>query len=208
MIALGVVMGTHGVRGDLKVKVHNEDSDLLFELDAVQLYAPTLPEVGARWCDLEQVRPGGKGLLIRLSGVDTMEAAQALRGAELRVPRSALPDLEPGEFYHCDLPGLRVQDASGEPVGTLERVVPYPAADVLRVATERGAYEVPMREPYLVEVDVAGGFVVVDQLDDLELEVPRSVKTAETGASEAAVAGESADGTVATAPASAGPERD
>jgi 16S rRNA processing protein RimM len=206
MIALGVVMGTHGVRGDLKVKVHNEDSDLLFELDAVQLYAPALPHVGARWCELQQVRPGNKGLLVRLAGVDTMEAAQALRGAELRVPRSALPDLEPGEFYHCDLPGLRVQDASGEPIGTLERVVPYPAADVLRVVTARGAYEVPMREPYLVEVDVAAGLVVVDQLDDLELEVARSVKAAEAEATESAA--DSADATAETASASAGPESD
>jgi 16S rRNA processing protein RimM len=170
MIALGVVMGTHGVRGDLRVKLHNDDSDLLFELAAVQLYAPALPDVGTRWCELREVRPGGKGLLVRLAGVETMEAAQALRGAELRVPRSALPELEPGEFYHCDLPGLRVQDVRGDLIGTLERVVPYPAADVLRVVTARGAYEVPMREPYLREVDVAAGHVIVDRLEDLELE--------------------------------------
>lgn len=170
MIPLGVIMGTHGVRGDLRVKLHNEDSELLFELDAVQLYAPSLPDVGARWCEVTQVRPGNKGLIVRLSSVDTMEAAQALRGAELRIPRAALPELEAGEYYHCDLPGLAVHDASGQPIGTLERVVEYPAADVLRIVTARGVYEVPMREPYLLAVDVAAGHVSVDQLEDLEPE--------------------------------------
>jgi 16S rRNA processing protein RimM len=165
-VALGVVMGTHGLRGDLRVKQHNQDSDLLFELAEV-----ALSQAGRRRMhSIASVRPGGKGLLMRLAGIDTLEAAELLRGAELCVPRSALPALEEGEFYFVDLEGLAVETRDGTVVGRVEDVREYPAADVLRVRAAAGLWEVPMREPYMVSVDVAGGRVVVDQLEDLELE--------------------------------------
>lgn len=165
-IALGVVMGTHGVRGELRVKLHNPESELLFDLETVQLRAAGQ----LRPYPLEQVRPGGKGVLVRLGGIDTVERAQALRGAELCVARSQMPALPEGEFYHCDLEGLALVDVAGTQQGTVERVHEYPAANVLRVKTERGVLELPMREPYLVRIDLAAGYVVADQLDDLEPE--------------------------------------
>jgi 16S rRNA processing protein RimM len=165
-IALGVVMGTHGVRGELRVKLHNPESELLFELDSVQLRAAS----GMRRYVVQQVRPGGKGLLVQLEGVDTVERAQALRGAEVCVGRSQLPALPDGEFYHCDLEGLTVIDMSGTLQGKVERVLEYPASTVLRVRTERGLLEVPMREPYLVRIELEAGSVVADQLEDLEPE--------------------------------------
>jgi 16S rRNA processing protein RimM len=165
-IALGVVMGTHGVRGELRVKLHNPESELLFELAAVQL------RVGKelRPYRVQDVRPGGKGVLVRLESIDTVERAQALRGTELCVARSQLPALPDGEFYHCDLEGLKLVDTSGTTQGTIERVQEYPAASVLRVRTERGMLEVPMREPYVVRIDLEAGYVVADRLNDLEPE--------------------------------------
>jgi 16S rRNA processing protein RimM len=159
-------MGTHGVRGELRVKLHNPESELLYDVEAVQLRA-----AGAmRPYTVLQVRPGGKGLLVQLEGVDTVERAQALRGSELCVGRSHLPELPDGEFYHCDLEGLTVVDLAGTPQGTVERVLEYPASTVLRVRTDRGPIEVPMREPYLVQIDLETGNVIVDQLEDLEPE--------------------------------------
>jgi 16S rRNA processing protein RimM len=171
-IALGVVMGTHGVRGDLRVKLHNPESQLLLELDAVQLRAAgqTALDTRLRRYALSQVRSGGKGLIVHLHGVDTVEQAQALRGYEVCVARSQLPDLPEGEFYHCDLEGMPLVDLDGRPRGTVERVHEYPAASVLRVRSEQGLLEVPMREPYLVRIDLAAGQIVADQLDDLEPE--------------------------------------
>ncbi len=165
-IALGVVMGTHGVRGELRVKLHNPESELLYDVAAVQLRAAG----SMRPYTVQQVRPGGKGLLVQLEGVDTVERAQALRGAELCVARSHLPELPEGEFYHCDLEGLTVVDLAGAPQGTVERVLEYPASTVLRVRTDRGPIEVPMREPYLVQIDLETGNLIADQLEDLEPE--------------------------------------
>jgi 16S rRNA processing protein RimM len=165
-VVLGVVMGTHGLRGDLRVKQYNQDSELLFELAEVAVCQAGKRSMRA----IAGVRPGGKGLLLRLEGIDSIEAAEPLRGAELSVPRSALPPLDEGEFYFVDLEGLAVETRDGTAVGCVENVREYPAADVLRVRASDGLWEVPMREPYLVSVDVPGGRVVVDQLDDLELE--------------------------------------
>jgi 16S rRNA processing protein RimM len=166
-IALGIVMGTHGVRGELRVKLHNPESELLFDLGAVQL---RVAKEQHRTYRVDDVRPGGKGVLVRLEGVDTVERAQALRGAELCVARSQLPALPDGEFYHCDLEGLKLVDVSGATQGTIERVQEYPAASVLRVKTERGMLEVPMRDPYLVRIDLEAGYIVADRLSDLEPE--------------------------------------
>lgn len=169
LIAVGQVMGTHGVHGDLRVKLHNPESDVLFDLQGVHLRAQGV----TRWHDLADVRPGGKGLIVRLSGVNDPEQAKALYGHEVCVERADLPELPAGEFYHCDLEGVPAVNAAGESVGTVERVVEYPAADVLRLVGPRGVLEVPMREPYLLAVDLQAGHVMVDQLDDLEPEVSR-----------------------------------
>jgi 16S rRNA processing protein RimM len=164
-VPLAVIMGTHGLRGDVRVKQHNPDSELLFDAREVALRI----EGGLQVYALSGVRAAGRGLLVHLSGVDTLEQAQKLRGAELCLPRGALPPLEPGEFYFIDLPGLRVFDRERQPIGVVERVAEYPASNVLCVRSDQGMREVPMFEPYLVSVDVAAGEVVVDQLADLEL---------------------------------------
>jgi 16S rRNA processing protein RimM len=168
-IALGTIMGAHGVRGTVRFKPHNPDSELLFELDWVMLRDATRFERR----ELESVRPGTKGLLIDLQGVETMEDAQALLGAELCVARDQLPELPEGEYYFVDLEGLAVSTPDGAEVGVVERVAEYPAAQVLRVRAADGVWEVPMREPYLVAVDLEAGRVTVDHLADLELEPAR-----------------------------------
>jgi 16S rRNA processing protein RimM len=169
-IPLGAVTGAHGLRGTLKIKQFNSDSQLLFELQEIALRL----QGELHFHRLTSVREANKGLLLDLEAVGSVEAAEALRGAELCVPRELLPELAEGEFYFVDLEGLSVFTEDGAQIGVVERVQEYPASEVLRVQTDAGVYEVPMREPYLVEVDVAAGRVVVSELGDLEPERPRS----------------------------------
>ena len=169
-IPLGVVTGTHGLRGSLRVKQWNEDSDLLFDADeiALRLNGELL------FHHLSSVREAPKGLLVDLEAVRSVEAAEALRGAELCLPRELLPPLAEGEYYFVDLEGLSVVSVDGTPVGTVERVQEYPASQVLRVLSDAGVYEVPMREPYLVDVDLDARRIVVAELSDLEPEQPKA----------------------------------
>jgi 16S rRNA processing protein RimM len=168
-IPLGAVAGVHGLRGTLKIKQFNSDSQLLFELQEIALRL----NGELHFHSLTAVREANKGLLLDLDAVRSIEAAEALRGAELCVPRELMPELPEGEFYFVDLEGLSVFTEDGAQIGVVERVQEYPASEVLRVQTAAGIYEIPMREPYLVEVDVAARRVVVGELGDLELERPR-----------------------------------
>jgi 16S rRNA processing protein RimM len=162
LVPLGVIVGAHGVRGELRVKLHNPGSAVLDRRSSVVL------RQGAqtRGHRVTARRRHQDLLLITLEGCSDRDAAIALRGQEVCVPRSHLPALAPGEYYLTDLVGLRALRTDGQSIGTVAAVIPYPTVDALSVRTEAGALEVPLLAPYLVEVRVADGVVVLDHLED------------------------------------------
>jgi 16S rRNA processing protein RimM len=167
LVALGVVVRPHGVHGDLRVKLHNPDSDLLFRVGKLVLRS----EQGAREARVTSARPHQKGLaLVHLEGCNSRDQAESLRSAEVCLPRGDLPDLPVDQYYLVDLAGLRAVGRDGTDIGEVERVVVYPASSALRIRSGRSACEVPLLEPYLVRVELEAGRVVVDHLEDLEWE--------------------------------------
>jgi 16S rRNA processing protein RimM len=162
LVPLGVIIGAHGVRGELRVKLHNPGSAVLDRRNSVVLRdgdKTSEHRVTAR-------RRHQDLLLIAIEGCADRDAAIALRGREVCVPRSHLPALAPGEYYLTDLVGLRAERADGQSIGTVTAVISYPTVDALSVLTEAGVLEVPLLAPYLVEARVADGVVVLDQLED------------------------------------------
>ena len=107
--------------------------------------------------DLEIVRRAGTDAkpIVRLAGVDSREAVDALRGADLLVPRAAAPPLSDDEYWPEDLEGCAVTDGSAQ-VGVVRRLIGYPSVDVLEVERE-GAPDllVPMVRDAIRSVDVA-----------------------------------------------------
>jgi 16S rRNA processing protein RimM len=165
LVALGVVARPHGVRGELRVKCHNPESELLEAIATITLRRDGRCETH----EVLDVRAVPQAFLLRLSGITDRDAAEGVRGAEVCVPREALPPLPEGEYYHVDLIGLAVEASDGRGLGRVVGVIDYPAADCLEVEAEDGTREVPMRAPYLVEVDVARAVVVVDEWNDLPI---------------------------------------
>lgn len=166
LVALGVVIGAHGVRGELRVKLHNPGSEVLDRRKSIVLRegaATTEHRVTARRRHQDLV-------LLTIDGCDDRDAAIALRGREVCIPRDQLPQLAPGEYYLLDLVGLRAQRPDGQSIGTVESVIPYPTADALRVRTDAGVVEVPVLTPYFIEARVADGVVVLDHLEDFAVE--------------------------------------
>ncbi|MDD9944529.1 MAG: ribosome maturation factor RimM [Myxococcales bacterium] len=166
LVPLGQVMGAHGVHGDLKVKAHNPDSDLLLDADRVILSLAGTEQP----MEVRSVRVHGKGLLIELSGCSSREEAQALYGAQVCVPRAELPEPEEGEFYLVDTIGAQAVAPDGTELGTVEAFRAYPTADVLCIRCPDGLREVPVLPPYLVGVDLEGQRVILDHLEDIEPE--------------------------------------
>jgi 16S rRNA processing protein RimM len=169
LVPIGVIVGPQGVRGELRVKLHNPDSELLEEHPEVILRGPgSQPERPAQIRTTHMHRRGL--LLVAIAGCGDRDAAAALRGAELCVARTALPRLPDGEHYLVDLIGLQAQRRDGSVVGTVAETIAYPASQVLRVRTNEGTWEIPWIAPYVVEIKLDAGLVIVDHLEDLEIE--------------------------------------
>jgi len=105
--------------------------------------------------------------LVKLHGVDDRNAAEALHGASVSVPRAVLPALEPGEYYLADLVGAKLTGPEGV-VGEVTAVVSHPTVDVVLVRLPDGkTVEQALSPPWLSHVDVAARLIVLHSLDGL-----------------------------------------
>jgi 16S rRNA processing protein RimM len=158
-ILLGRLHGAFGVRGELKIESFTEP------LAAILRYQPwTLRDAHGRERAIEGARgrETAKGLVVSLPDVEDRDAAEALRGGEVWVARSALPAPKPGEYYWADLEGLRVVNTAGVGFGTVSHLFSTGANDVLVVRGERERM-IPFLEPdYIVSVDFQARVVTVD----------------------------------------------
>jgi 16S rRNA processing protein RimM len=131
-VVLAAVIGAHGVQGEVRLKVFAED-----------LAAHTSFNGGA--LTLTSARVGSNGTIARFAEVRDRNAAEALRGTQLTVPRAALPPLGEGEYYHADLLDLPVISTDGEPLGRVVAIDNYGAGDVLEIERPTGKrFMVPM----------------------------------------------------------------
>ncbi|MGX7952767.1 ribosome maturation factor RimM [Tsuneonella sp. HG249] len=123
-VTLAAVAGAHGVTGEVRLKLFGEGAAALARYKSFNDGALTLTKT----------RDDGKGgAIARFAEIADRTAAEGLRGTALTVPRSAMPALEEGEYYHADLLGLPVVSPEGEPLGTIVGVENYGAGDVLEI---------------------------------------------------------------------------
>lgn len=167
-VVLGYVARAHGVRGEVRLKLHNPESNTLADLEEVIL-RPRDGGAPRPW-RVHRVRGTPQAPILTLEGVGDRAAAEALCGAEVTVPREVLPDTAEDEWYVVDLIGAQVRDEGGRVVGEVEDVISYPSIDCLRVRCPDGVREVPMVEPWLVAVDASLGEVHVGSLADVPLQ--------------------------------------
>ncbi|MBM2575731.1 ribosome maturation factor RimM [Jannaschia sp. Os4] len=160
-VCLGAVMGGHGVRGDVRVK------SFCAEPSALGDYGPLTDDAGATRT-LTVLKPVKGGYAVRLSGVSSKEAADALRGQRLWVPRAALPEAEEDEYYHADLIGLEAVDTGGARLGRVKAVLDHGGGDLLELARPGGDTAlVPFTRAIVPTVDLSAGRLVVDPPDGL-----------------------------------------
>jgi 16S rRNA processing protein RimM len=129
---LAAVIGAHGIAGEVRLKVFADD-------------LATYKSFNGGALTLKSLRDGSNGAIARFAEVPDRNAAEALRGTALTVPRSALPALEEGEYYHVDLIGLPAVDEQGAALGQVIAVDDYGAGDVIEIETPEGKrFMVPM----------------------------------------------------------------
>ncbi len=138
-IVLAAVAGAHGIGGEVRLK--------LFATSAESLGRHATVQVGDRQLTFKSVKPGGGGAIARFAEIGDRTSAEALRGLQVSVPRSALPPLEEGEYYHADLIGLPCESTDGEPLGTVVAVENFGAGDILEIEKPDGKRTmVPFRD--------------------------------------------------------------
>ncbi len=144
-VTLAAVVGAHGVTGEVRLKLFGEGVESLRRFRAFNDSTLTLGKL----------RDDGKGgAIARFAEIADRTAAEGLRGTALTVPRSALPPLAEGEYYHADLIGLSAVSDSGEALGTCVAVENFGAGDVLEIERPDGKrFMVAMRPEAVIEWD-------------------------------------------------------
>lgn len=144
-VTLAAIAGAHGVAGEVRLKLFGEGAAALGRYRTFNDGALTL----------EKLRDNGKGgAIARFAGVADRNAAEALRGTALTVPRSALPPLEDGEYYHADIVGLPAISTEGEALGICVTVEDFGAGDLIEIERPGGKrFLVPMRAEAVPEWD-------------------------------------------------------
>lgn len=156
-VCIGRIAGAHGVRGWVRITSYTEQPE------NVGAYGPVSDETGERMFALEVMGMAKAQVLARIAGVGDRDAAEALRGVRLFVPRDRLPPAAPDEFYSDDLVGLSVETTGGAALGTVLSVQDFGAGALLEVGAARGrTVLVPFTRDVVPVVDLDGGRVVVD----------------------------------------------
>jgi len=153
-VTLAAVAGAHGLGGEVRLKLFAEGIDSLKRHKTLQ--------AGERRLTLKSIKPGSIGAIARFAEIDDRAAAEALRGTLLTVPRSALPPLEEGEYYHADVIGLPCAAPDGAALGTVVSVENFGAGDLLEIEKPDGKKTMVPFRPGIA--DLEEGRVVVDPL--------------------------------------------
>ncbi len=165
-ILVGQFGAAHGVKGEVRLKSFTEDPK------AIGVYGPLSDRQGAHVFEIAALRNVKDDLFIaRLKGVTTRNAAEALTGLELYVPRTVLPPPQEDEFYFADLIGLAVEDEAGERIGRIVQVLNYGAGDMLEIAPVSGGESllVPFTKEAVPIIDVKAGRIIVVPPYEIEI---------------------------------------
>lgn len=188
-VPLAEIARPHGVRGELRLRVFNEQSDLLLGVDEVLVRLQSGEE---HEVSVVQARRVEGAVLVRLHSVEDRDRAEALRGALVCIRRRDFPPAEAGEFYTVDIVGGEARLA-GDRFGVVTDIVTYPTVQALVVRAEDGKiWEVPLTATYVGALDTATHVVELLSLEDLEpLPAKKPKKKRSRGAKDDAA---SADG--------------
>lgn len=158
MVLVGRIARAHGNRGQVIVDPATDFPEERFKAGSV---LHTRRGDATESLTVENVRFHRGRPIIGLAGIDTMDAAEALAGSELRVGVDALQPLPAGSYYHHDLIGCSVVTPHGDTIGSVSGVEGDGVGSRLIVTGKNGDVLIPMVEGICVEIDVEGRKIVV-----------------------------------------------
>ena len=158
-IAVGRIVGPWGLHGDLKVESLTDFPQRFAAGGSVCLGGVAYAIERCRW-------QRGRAFL-KLVGIDSASAAEALRHRLLEVPEDELRSLGEGEYYHFQILGLEVRTTTGEVLGRVEQIISTGSNDVFVVRGQRGEVLIPAVDDVVKSVDPAAGRIEVEAVEGL-----------------------------------------
>lgn len=158
LVTVGVVAGVYGVKGWVRVHSHTDP------IENILGFPRWFLQRGDEWqpCDVIEGRRQGKGLVAALADVEDRDAARALMGAEIAVPREDLPPPGEDEYYWIDLEGLQVETVEGHALGVVDHLFATGANDVMVVRGERERLIPFVLDQVVTDVDLGQRLIRVD----------------------------------------------
>ena len=158
-IETGKITGTHGIRGEVRVQPWSDSPESLAEFDVLYL-----DREGKSSLKIKSARAHKNMVLMKIDGVDTVEAAEAFRNKVIYLNRDDV-ELPEGSHFIDDLVGCEVYDtAGGELLGKLCDVSATGANDVWHIKRDGREYLVPAIPDVVDEVDIDNGIIKISPL--------------------------------------------
>lgn len=160
-ILIGEITSTSGLKGEVRVFPHTDFPERFSHLTEIGVRRRSEPTRMAR---IEYARITGSRVVLKLAGVETIEDAEALRGAHLMIPREQMMPLREDEYYHDQLLGLEVVTTTGESLGKITHILQTGANDVY----ETPLAMIPAVKEFIREVDLEHGRMLVEDRPGLK----------------------------------------
>jgi 16S rRNA processing protein RimM len=158
LLTIGRIVKPQGRKGEVLVESFSDRPERFPTLREVWL---TRADGSTRLALVSGCWPHKGRFVLKLEGVDSISAAEELRGQSLALHESTVAPLPEGVFYHHQLVGLEVQTESGRALGSVADLIETGAALVLVVRGPEGERLIPLAEPFIRRVDLAAKLLVV-----------------------------------------------
>jgi len=161
LLRVGQIVSTHGLKGQVKVMLLTDFEDRLAKGKRLRLKED--------WVTVESVGHHKERLILKLSGVETVDEAKLLQWEYLSVRGDEEPEMDEDEFLVSDLEGMTVRTVDGVELGVVDEVAAYPAQDILVI----GELMIPLAKQFVKDIDLENEVITVELLEgmlDLETE--------------------------------------
>ncbi len=164
LYAVGTIVKAIGIAGDVVVKPMTDFPERFRRLKVLWIGAESCAVTEA---GIEKAAVSGRGIRLKLRGIDDRNAAERIRGKILFIEEARAVKLPPGEYFIHDVLGLSVRDEGGGDLGTVADVLRYPASDVYVIRGNRGEILLPAVKEFVRSVDLGTRTMVVRLIEGM-----------------------------------------
>ena len=164
LVSIGELIKPHGIKGELKILLFNEESKSLKNDQIV--FLKNSKDSFFKY-KIENVIYSMKKNRIKFFEIDSIDSADKLRGYILSIPRSDFPELENEEYYLNDLIGYILLDKTNNNYGCVNDIFHFPANDVLSISLNDKEYLIPIIDDVILNIDHDSRLIIINPISGL-----------------------------------------